>query len=413
MARIPGVGLVKGLSITLRHMLRRSNTQQYPEVRPDLPPRSRGVIALVEENCTSCMLCARECPDWCIYIDSHKETLPAPQGGRPRQRNVLDRFAIDFSLCMYCGICIEVCPFDALFWSPEFEYAEGDIRDLLHEKERLASWVETVPPPPAHEVGAEPPRELTATPRGPASGSRTAAGPRRASSPRTVPTLRTDSDPHAPSGGTSPDPGPRLDPRSSSDSRAVPDSPAASPESGAVAKAGDSAEWPSSEPPEPPRSDRPGVNVGGIPAPPAATAAPVSDATPDKTEPLATPGDTPSDMSASPSPRAVTSGESATKAAPEQTASRNIPKSADSSSKQKNPIEQPKDTQTAASTASSSTGQADAEKLSTGSPSASPTDVSEEQNPPAAPRRRRMIDPRSIRPPGALKPAEPREPEKE
>ncbi len=143
-------------------MLSRSVTQQYPEVHPDLPPRSRGVIALVEENCTSCMLCARECPDWCIYIDSHKETLPAPEGGRPRQRNVLDRFAIDFSLCMYCGICIEVCPFDALFWAPEFEYAEGDIRNLLHEKERLAEWVPSVPAPPRHEANAEPPKEVAA-----------------------------------------------------------------------------------------------------------------------------------------------------------------------------------------------------------------------------------------------------------
>ncbi|MEV7807030.1 4Fe-4S binding protein [Microbispora sp. NPDC088329] len=154
-------------------MLRKSETQQYPEVHPDLPARSRGVIALVEENCTVCMLCARECPDWCIYIDSHKETLPAPEGGRPRARNVLDRFAIDFSLCMYCGICIEVCPFDALFWSPEFEYAEYDIRDLLHEKDRLGEWAATVPPPPAHEVGAESPKELSAGSR-PSPARRTA-----------------------------------------------------------------------------------------------------------------------------------------------------------------------------------------------------------------------------------------------
>ncbi|MFF0309397.1 4Fe-4S binding protein [Streptosporangium sp. NPDC004379] len=158
-------------------MLSRSVTQQYPDVRPDLPARSRGVIALVEENCTVCMLCARECPDWCIYIDSHKETLPAPEGGRPRARNVLDRFAIDFSLCMYCGICIEVCPFDALFWSPEFEYADGDIRNLLHEKDRLAAWVQTVPPPPAHEPNAEPPKELAASSR--PARPRTTAGPAR------------------------------------------------------------------------------------------------------------------------------------------------------------------------------------------------------------------------------------------
>src|ERR1700751_1247601 len=134
-------------------------------IEPDLPPRSRGVIALFEENCTVCMLCARECPDWCIYIDSHKEEVVVPGAARPRQRNVLDRFAIDFSLCMYCGICIEACPFDALFWSPEFEYAEYDIRDLLHEKDRLQEWTWTVPPPAALDPAAPDPKEIAAAER--------------------------------------------------------------------------------------------------------------------------------------------------------------------------------------------------------------------------------------------------------
>ena len=31
-------------------------------------------IALKEANCTVCYKCSRECPDWCIYIDAHKET---------------------------------------------------------------------------------------------------------------------------------------------------------------------------------------------------------------------------------------------------------------------------------------------------------------------------------------------------
>ena len=159
----PGRGLAKGLAVTLRTMTRRSVTHQYPEAQPELPPRSRGVIALLEENCTVCMLCARECPDWCIYIDSHKETLPAVDpNARARTRNVLDRFAIDFSLCMYCGICIEVCPFDALFWSPEFEYAETDIHELTHEREKLREWMWTVPPPPALDPSAEEPKEIAA-----------------------------------------------------------------------------------------------------------------------------------------------------------------------------------------------------------------------------------------------------------
>ncbi len=163
MSGFPGAGLVKGLAITLRTMSRRSTTAQYPDVRPGLPPRSRGVIALLEENCTSCMLCARECPDWCIYIDSHKEVIPAKEpGARDRTRNVLDRFAIDFSLCMYCSICVEACPFDALFWSPEFEYAELDIRELVHEKDRLRDWMWTVPAPPALDDAAERPKEVEA-----------------------------------------------------------------------------------------------------------------------------------------------------------------------------------------------------------------------------------------------------------
>jgi NADH-quinone oxidoreductase subunit I len=157
-----GKGLLKGLATTLQAMTRRSVTAQYPDVQPQLPPRSRGVIALLEENCTVCMLCARECPDWCIYIDSHKEVVPARDAGaRDRTRNVLDRFAIDFSLCMYCGICIEACPFDALFWSPEFAYAELDIRDLTHERERLGEWMATVPPPPPLDGRSADPKELS------------------------------------------------------------------------------------------------------------------------------------------------------------------------------------------------------------------------------------------------------------
>ena len=84
--------MIEGLKVTAKTLARRSVTEQYPDVQPELPPRSRGVIALMEENCTSCMLCARECPSWCIYIDSHTETAPSVgEQARERSRNVLDR----------------------------------------------------------------------------------------------------------------------------------------------------------------------------------------------------------------------------------------------------------------------------------------------------------------------------------
>jgi NADH-quinone oxidoreductase subunit I len=141
------IGLLKGLRVTLRTMLHRSVTRQYPDVKPSLPARSRGVIGLLAENCTVCMLCAKECPDWCIYIESHKEPVEPVEGSRQRTHNVLDRFAIDFSLCMYCGICIEVCPFDALSWSPEFEYSGYEARELIHERDLLRDWMWTAPAP--------------------------------------------------------------------------------------------------------------------------------------------------------------------------------------------------------------------------------------------------------------------------
>ena len=114
------------------------------------PPRARGVIGLDEAKCTVCMLCVRECPDWCIDIDAHVETLPADEENRrPRSVNVLDRFAVDYALCMYCGICVEVCPFDALHWSPVAEYAEPTRSALVHEGDRLAQWEATAPEPAA------------------------------------------------------------------------------------------------------------------------------------------------------------------------------------------------------------------------------------------------------------------------
>jgi NADH-quinone oxidoreductase subunit I len=196
--RSTGLGLIKGLGVTLKHALRPSITQQYPEVKPDLPPRTRGVIALKEANCTVCYKCSRECPDWCIYIDAHKETHEPASGGKGRSMKVLDRFAIDYALCMYCGICVEVCPFDALFWSPEFEYAEYDIVELTHEKEKLEEWTYTVLPPPMIEEGAE--VVTTEAPDTAGHAAAPSAGPASAAAapvPASAPVAAAASDPGA------------------------------------------------------------------------------------------------------------------------------------------------------------------------------------------------------------------------
>jgi NADH-quinone oxidoreductase subunit I len=99
---------------------------------------AHGRIALVAQQCTSCMICVRECPTWCITLDAHQEVAGDPGARRPRTVNVLDGFTIDWGLCMYCGICVEVCPFDALVWEADPVPPTRRADDLRHGLEQLA-----------------------------------------------------------------------------------------------------------------------------------------------------------------------------------------------------------------------------------------------------------------------------------
>ena len=50
---------------------------------------------------------------------------------------MLDEFTIDWGLCMYCGICVEVCPFDALAWRPDTVAPASAPDGLRHGKDQL------------------------------------------------------------------------------------------------------------------------------------------------------------------------------------------------------------------------------------------------------------------------------------
>lgn len=98
-----------------------------------------GFIELIPERCTSCMICVRECPVWCIELESHAAPADVAPGARERTRNVLDHFSIDWGKCMYCGICVEECPFDALAWAGSHVPATGTPQALVYGIDQLAS----------------------------------------------------------------------------------------------------------------------------------------------------------------------------------------------------------------------------------------------------------------------------------
>lgn len=72
-------GILQGLGVTLSHLTRPKLTRLYPYEKRALPPRSRGLIQLIQEEgqdtpfnlkCESCLLCEKICPPRAITIEA-------------------------------------------------------------------------------------------------------------------------------------------------------------------------------------------------------------------------------------------------------------------------------------------------------------------------------------------------------
>jgi NADH-quinone oxidoreductase subunit I len=54
--------------------------------------------------------------------------------------------AVDYSRCVFCGFCVDACPFYALEMSPEYELSAMDRKSLLYTPKMLAKPGATTPP---------------------------------------------------------------------------------------------------------------------------------------------------------------------------------------------------------------------------------------------------------------------------
>ncbi len=113
--------ILVGLAVTFRQLLRPAVTVRYPREKLDITPNFRGHTELVRDpetgahRCIVCMMCDRDCPSSCITVVG--ETREGVKG------KVLTAYRLDFTKCSLCGICVEVCPTDALCWSRDYELA--------------------------------------------------------------------------------------------------------------------------------------------------------------------------------------------------------------------------------------------------------------------------------------------------
>ena len=119
------LGNLKGLMTTLAEFFRPVVTAQYPKEHLPVAPRFMGFPVLTwdekvgEPFCTGCMVCVRYCPTQCMsatMIDN-----PLFKEGKSKRRKIMEEFEINFGRCIVCGICVDVCNFDAILMSHEHE----------------------------------------------------------------------------------------------------------------------------------------------------------------------------------------------------------------------------------------------------------------------------------------------------
>jgi NADH-quinone oxidoreductase subunit I len=130
------ISILRSLRVTLRFLFTRAITVQYPDEQRTQPLRAlnRHVLRIDETTnqlkCTACEACAKICPTRCIELTGT---------GKGKNRHP-SAFIIDHNLCMYCNLCVEVCPFDAItMWTRIGELGSDSRSSLVYDLTALTA----------------------------------------------------------------------------------------------------------------------------------------------------------------------------------------------------------------------------------------------------------------------------------
>ena len=111
-----------------------------------------------EPYCTGCMVCIRACPTQCMSAEMMDN--PKHAEATSRRRKMVETFEINLGRCILCGICVDVCNFDAIEMSHDHELSKYerngnrvDLIELLDMGKRFQSKTGWVPTNPAKNSG--------------------------------------------------------------------------------------------------------------------------------------------------------------------------------------------------------------------------------------------------------------------
>jgi NADH-quinone oxidoreductase subunit I len=125
---------VVAMASGIRHFFKPRITLKYPEQKLDLEgtgykydakrgvglPGFKGRHILFENKCTGCQLCAIACDGVAVAIDMQILSRKKPQN----KKDIWP--AVDYGRCVFCGLCVDACPFDALYMTNDYELSAYD-----------------------------------------------------------------------------------------------------------------------------------------------------------------------------------------------------------------------------------------------------------------------------------------------
>ena len=135
----PAWELMRGLFTTLKNMVEKPVTYQYPEEKREVRPRFRGrhILRRYEnglERCIGCSLCAAACPADAIFVEAAENT--DERRFSPGERYA-STYEINMLRCIYCGYCEDACPTEAIVLGDNYELSFFDRRSAIYDKDML------------------------------------------------------------------------------------------------------------------------------------------------------------------------------------------------------------------------------------------------------------------------------------
>ena len=138
-------GIIRALNSGIKHLAIKRFTLRYPEEKLKFvgdgyqfdPSTGVGIAGLkgrhllFHDHCTGCQLCSIACEGVAEAIAMVK----VPNQWKQNKKSIMPQ--IDYGKCVFCGLCVDACPFYALYMTNDYELSSFSKEGLIYTPAQL------------------------------------------------------------------------------------------------------------------------------------------------------------------------------------------------------------------------------------------------------------------------------------